>query len=91
MHKKETLTLIKLLVVIAIIALLMAILIPVLGRARDQARTLACRSNLRQYGFAIRMYLDDNDQYFPNAWKWLESEQHNYVHNGDEPDGVFWP
>jgi len=91
MHKKVAFTLIELLVVIAIIALLMAILIPVLGKARDQARTLSCRSNLRQYGMATRMYLDDYEQYFPNASNWLKSEAHNWVRKGETPDGVFWP
>ena len=46
-------TLIELLVVIAIIALLMAILMPALSKARDQARTIVCRSNLKQYGIAL--------------------------------------
>jgi len=54
-------TLIELLVVIAVIALLMAILLPVLGRVRSQARALVCQSNLRHWGVALSMYMDDND------------------------------
>lgn len=88
---KEGFTLIELLVVIAIIALLMAILMPVLGRARDQARTIGCRSNLKQYGIGMRMYLDDNEHYFPDAWTWLKSKSNDYARKGEEPDGVFWP
>lgn len=84
-------TLIELLVVIAMIALLMAILLPVLGKARDQARTIACRSNLKQYGIGLRMYLDDNNHDFPDAWTWLKSKSHNWVRKGEQPDGVFWP
>ena len=91
MPKRVGFTLIELLVVIAIIALLMAILMPVLGKAKDQARTMACRSNLKQYGIGMRLYLDDSEQYFPDASNWLKSEQHNYVRKGEEPDGVFWP
>lgn len=49
-------TLIELLVVIAVIALLMAILIPVLGRVRKQAKAVACRSNLRQWALALQTY-----------------------------------
>ncbi|MDD4153709.1 MAG: prepilin-type N-terminal cleavage/methylation domain-containing protein, partial [bacterium] len=48
--KKRGFTLIELLVVIAIIAILAAILFPVFGRAREQARKATCQSNLKQLG-----------------------------------------
>lgn len=99
MHKKVgfisvgAFTLIELLVVIAIIALLMAILIPVLGRARDQARTISCRSNPKQYGIGMRMYLDDNDFKFPTRNEWMSSVEgtENWLTKGDTPNGTFWP
>ena len=91
MQKRKGFTLIELLVVIAIIALLMSILMPVLGKAKDQSRTIGCRSNLKQYGIGLRMYLDDNDYDFPDAWTWLKSKSHDYARKGEEPDGVFWP
>jgi prepilin-type N-terminal cleavage/methylation domain-containing protein len=56
-------TLIELLTVIAIIGILAAILIPVVGRVRDQARQATCASNLRQCGSALHAYaLDSGDQ-----------------------------
>jgi prepilin-type N-terminal cleavage/methylation domain-containing protein/prepilin-type processing-associated H-X9-DG protein len=88
---KRGFTLIELLVVIAVIAILMGILMPVLGKAREQARTLRCRANLRQYGLALRMYLDENKNKFPVAWSWLKSKTSGYVQKGETPDGVFWP
>ena len=58
-------TLIELLVVIAIIALLLGILLPSLGRAREQARKIACLSNMRQMGVAVSAYLPDSDYRLP--------------------------
>jgi prepilin-type N-terminal cleavage/methylation domain-containing protein/prepilin-type processing-associated H-X9-DG protein len=58
-------TLIELLVVVAIITLLIAILLPSLGRAREQARTTQCASGLRQWGMALQMYLNDNAYFLP--------------------------
>ncbi|MEJ2648631.1 MAG: type II secretion system protein [Sedimentisphaerales bacterium] len=57
-------TLIELLVVIAIIVLLMAILLPSLQRARNQARAVVCQSNLRQWGTIFAMYAAGNHGYF---------------------------
>ncbi len=59
--KAKAFTLIELLVVIAIIAVLMGILMPSLKRAREQARSLHCRSNVRTLTLAWLMYKDEND------------------------------
>ena len=62
---KRAFTLIELLVVIAIIALLMGILLPVVGRARLQAKVLAVNAELRDIGMALEAYSFDNDNKYP--------------------------
>jgi prepilin-type N-terminal cleavage/methylation domain-containing protein/prepilin-type processing-associated H-X9-DG protein len=59
-------TLIELLVVIAIIAILASMALPALAKAKDKAYRINCTSNLRQWGLAQTMYLDENDQAFPD-------------------------
>lgn len=92
---------IELLVVIAIIALLMSILMPALSRAKEQARNVLCKSNLHQYGLAMRMYLDENDRRFPDTMDWLYVErpsgycmwhdEANNLSNHPEYAGLLWP
>jgi prepilin-type N-terminal cleavage/methylation domain-containing protein len=58
-------TLIELLVVIAVIALLAAMLLPVLGKAKRRGTMTGCMANLRQIGLAVMSYAGDNDEYYP--------------------------
>src|SRR5690625_3224655 len=58
-------TLIELLTVIAIIGILASILIPVVGKVRESAKTAACTSNLRQLGLGIHLYAADHDEKTP--------------------------
>src|SRR5437016_4012187 len=73
-------TLIELLVVIAIIAILAALLLPALGKAKNQSLNAICKSNMRQIALGILMYADENRDYLP--WP-------GEVDSNREPDWVF--
>jgi len=76
-------TLIELLVVVAIIALLIAILLPSLGKAREKAKLTKCLSNLRQIGLAAFMYQGENGGYFP-------SPAGDATSGGHPEDWIYW-
>ena len=60
MKTRNAFTLIETLVVVVIIALLLTILLPTLGKAREQTRRAVCQSNLHQIGVAVIEYAEDN-------------------------------
>ena len=64
-HAERGFTLIELLVVVAIIALLISILLPALGRARQQGKEAVCRSNLHQLALATTYYAEENQYHLP--------------------------
>ena len=99
MRLQKAFTLIELLVVIAIIAVLMAVMIPVLGKVKHQAYFIVCQTNLKSYGLAGTMYLGDHDSRFPDSYTWLHADGNargridpDAWHNAKYlADGTLWP
>lgn len=87
--KKRGFTLIELLVVIAIIAILAAILFPVFGRAREQARKATCQSNLKQLGLAAFMYVQDWDETWMLSSNWAGTGSSEALNGYIKNDGVW--
>ena len=101
MYNRRSFTLIELLVVVAIIAVLVAILLPALQSARQQAQTVACQSNLKQFATALWMYAEDFSGYLPippsyispanwgNCWHYALTP--NYVNLDTRPNILVCP
>lgn len=69
-NSNNAFTLIELLVVIAILGILIAFLVPTLGKAREGARRAQCANNIRQIGIAFHLYCDEHDGLFPDDGSW---------------------
>jgi prepilin-type N-terminal cleavage/methylation domain-containing protein len=75
--RRRAFTLIELLVVVAIIAVLIAILLPSLGRAKANAVRVKCAAQLKQWGMVITMYAQENQDWFGAYFKDASNNNHD--------------